>query len=79
MLAHHTSGLFISSDLSMDLPAEVLCEKCGEPARVVTQKIDEGALAGKLSVRDTRRTDGFYFTIQCPQCGLRVQSLAPPP
>ena len=64
---------------AMQLPTEVLCERCGEPARVITEKIDELALAGKMSPRDCRRDDGFVFTIDCPNCGVRVQSLAPPP
>jgi hypothetical protein len=63
----------------MVLPKEILCEKCGENSRVVTRNVDDQALAGRLSRRDSRRQDGFYFTIDCPQCGLRLQSLAPPP
>jgi hypothetical protein len=63
----------------MELPREILCEKCGASARVVTEQVDDAALAGQLPARDSRLREGFYFTIDCPQCGIRSQSLAPPP
>jgi len=63
----------------MDLPDQVLCEKCGKLARVVTQDIDEQALAGHLPPNDRRWRDGFFFEIDCLICGIRSQSLAPPP
>jgi len=63
----------------MDLPKQVLCEKCGHAAQVVTQEVDHQALAGRLPPGDRRWQDGFYFDIDCPQCGIRSQSLAPPP
>ena len=63
----------------MELPEEVMCEKCGNIARVVTRQVDEQALAGHLGPEDQRRQEGFFFNIDCPQCGVRSQSLAPPP
>jgi hypothetical protein len=63
----------------MDLPEQVLCEKCGTLARVVAHNVDEQALAGHLPPNDHRWRDGFFFEIDCPKCGIRSQSLAPPP
>jgi hypothetical protein len=64
---------------SMELPEKVMCEKCGNVAQVLTRQADERALAGHLPPGDHRWQDGFFFNIDCPNCGVRSQSLAPPP
>lgn len=63
----------------MEMPDKVLCEKCGAAATVITQDVDQAALAGDMPAADRRWQDGFFFTIECPNCGTRMQSLAPPP
>jgi hypothetical protein len=63
----------------MELPAEILCEKCGANAKVLTREVDDQAIAGRLTPDDRRRVEGFFFSIECPRCGVRSQSLAPPP
>jgi hypothetical protein len=63
----------------MNLPEMVLCEKCGSVANVITQQVDSQALAGHLPPDDERWREGFFFDIDCPRCGIRSQSLAPPP
>jgi|RhiMethySRZTD1v2_1073278.scaffolds.fasta_scaffold2863139_1 hypothetical protein len=63
----------------MQMPSEILCERCGQQARVLTQFIDNNELAGMIPEDDARRTNGFAVRIDCPQCGERDQAIAPPP
>ena len=63
----------------MEMPATVLCEKCGARSDVVAANIDQPAMAGKMAAGDKRWDEGFFFTIDCPNCGARMQCLAPPP
>jgi hypothetical protein len=63
----------------MRMPSEVLCEKCGAEATVLTREFDEHLLSGKLPASDNRLEQGFRFEINCPNCGPRWQALAPPP
>ena len=63
----------------MDLPDEVLCEKCGTAAKVVGTDADKASVAGQMTEDDSRWRNGFFFMIDCPQCGTRMQCLAPPP
>jgi hypothetical protein len=61
----------------MDLPATVICEQCGAEAGVPVQSIDEDASAGQLRGFDQAWRSGFWFTIECPNCGRREQQLPP--
>jgi hypothetical protein len=63
----------------MEMPKEVLCEKCGASAQVVSAKVDEAAMAGHMTAQDRRWDEGFFYSIACPTCGTRMQCLAPPP
>jgi hypothetical protein len=63
----------------MDLPTVILCERCGAEAKVPRQSIDEDAASGQLRGFDQRWHDGYWFTIECPNCGRVEQQLAPPP
>jgi predicted nucleic-acid-binding Zn-ribbon protein len=63
----------------MDMPTQVLCEKCGARANVINEPPDQIALAGKMPANDIRWQEGFFFSINCPNCGTRMQCLAPPP
>jgi hypothetical protein len=63
----------------MEMPDAVLCEKCGASAEVVTNGVDERALAGEMPPEDRRWDEGFFYAIDCPNCGVRMQGLAPPP
>jgi hypothetical protein len=63
----------------MDMPAQVLCEKCGAAAEVINEELDRRALAGDMPASDSRWQQGFFFSINCPNCGTRMQCLAPPP
>jgi hypothetical protein len=64
---------------AMELPEDVLCEKCGMSAKVVGTEANKAEVAGEMTEDDVRWRDGFFFTIECPQCGTRMQCLAPPP
>ena len=62
----------------MELPKTVLCEHCGAQAKVPPQSIDENAVAGQLPGFDQAWREGFWYTIDCPNCGRREQRLTPP-
>jgi hypothetical protein len=61
------------------MPETVLCEKCGGSAGVVTDEVDKEAMGGEMAASDRRWEDGFFYTIDCPNCGTRMQCLAPLP
>jgi uncharacterized OB-fold protein len=63
----------------MDLPKTVICEQCGAVATVPRQSIDEDAAVGQLPGFDQAWQEGFFLTIECPNCGRREQRLTQPP
>jgi hypothetical protein len=62
----------------MELPKTIRCERCGAEARVPAQSIDEDAAAGQLPGFDQAWREGYWFTIECPNCGKREQQVVPP-
>jgi hypothetical protein len=60
----------------MELPATVMCDLCGGEARVPAQSIDEDAAAGQLRGFDQGWCAGYWFTVECPNCGRREQQLS---
>ena len=63
----------------MELPQQVLCERCGANSGVITTGVDEKELAGAMTADDRRWDEGFFYAIECPNCGTRMQCLSPPP
>ena len=63
----------------MDLPKTVICEQCSAVATVPRQCIDEDAAEGQLPGFDQTWQEGFFLTIECPNCGRREQRLTQPP
>jgi ribosomal protein S27E len=53
----------------MELPQTVKCGRCGAVASVPRQSIDEDAGAGQLRGFDQAWKKGYWFTIECPNCG----------
>jgi len=74
----HTEVPQIGYNADMKLPETVLCERCGAEANVPRQSIDENAMAGQLRGFDQKWQEGFWFTIECPNCGRVEQQMAPP-
>jgi hypothetical protein len=62
----------------VDSSIEVVCENCGQSARML--KNSHVDASGKLLEwpRASVKPDGIYFAIVCPTCGEREQCLARP-
>jgi hypothetical protein len=73
--AHAGLRLHAWMNQPMDLPATVVCEGCGDLARVPRQSIEEDARAGQLRGFDQAWHAGFEFTVECPNCGRQKQRL----
>lgn len=61
--------------MNLELPQTAKCVRCGAAAHVPRQSIDEDAACGQLPGFDQKWEFGFWFTVECPNCGRVDQQL----
>jgi len=62
----------------MEVPDNILCEKCGSNAAVVTITGTHHLKGPTTWPQSTVRPDGLYVYINCRTCGEHEQCIAPP-
>lgn len=61
--------------MTLELPQTATCVRCGTDANVPRQSIDENATIGQLAGFDQNWEAGFWYTLECPNCGRIDQQL----
>jgi hypothetical protein len=62
----------------MGQPIRVACELCGSEATVEMHSHVDAAGKRLEWPKATTKPGGIYFSINCPQCGVRDQLMAEP-
>jgi hypothetical protein len=62
----------------MNPPLKIMCERCSsEAVAVMHQYVDPTGERIEWPKAEVK-SDGIYFSIDCPQCGIREQCMAKP-
>jgi len=61
--------------VTRELPQTATCLRCGADAKIPRQSIDEDASIGQLPGFDQNWEAGFWYTLDCPNCGRLCQQL----
>lgn len=62
----------------MDTPLKIACETCNSEASVIMAGHADGTGKRIEWPKAAVKSDGIYFSIDCPLCGLREQCVAKP-
>ena len=63
----------------MDLPNNILCERCGATARVLRKILMQSDKRVTEAGETIEKDEGTYYIIDCPMCGQHEQALTTDP